>query len=93
MNANRRMSAYDISKSRFLSKTFIVAMIRQVRGSRSTSASGEAVLAPCGHDRETVRPDPGAVYGRITGCPDRTVNSWPNARSKCERFSSSITSH
>jgi hypothetical protein len=28
MKANRRIRAYDISNSRFLSKTFIVAMIR-----------------------------------------------------------------
>jgi hypothetical protein len=37
MNAKRRMSAYDMSNNRFLSNTFIVAMIRQFAGTRMTS--------------------------------------------------------
>jgi hypothetical protein len=32
------------------------------------------------------------LKGRTTGWPDSTVNSCPKARSKLERFSSSITS-
>jgi hypothetical protein len=41
-NAKRRISAYDISNRRFLSNTFIVAMIRHVAGSRMASVSSGA---------------------------------------------------
>jgi hypothetical protein len=33
------------------------------------------------------------LNGSTTAWPDSTVNSWPNARSKFDRLSSSITSH
>ena len=35
---------------------------------------------------------PARLNGSTTGWPDMTVNSWPKARSKFERLSSSMTS-
>ena len=40
MKANRRISANDISNSRFLSNTFMVATMRHVAGTRMGSVPG-----------------------------------------------------
>ncbi len=91
MNAKRRMSAYDISKSRFLSKTFIVAIIRHPAGTRIGSDSVGA-STPDGTN-ETGRICPFRRNGSTTGEPDNTVKSCPKALSKFDLFNSSITSH
>ena len=94
MNANRRISANDISNSSDLSNTFIVAMTRHGAGIDSTSAvrgpgstpSGSRTIATRRHRRRARREG-------LTAWPESTVKSCPNARSKFERLSSSITSH
>jgi len=74
-----------------LSTPLIVAMIRHVDGMRMGSVPSGA-STPCGTS-ESWRDRPPRLKGRTAGSPESTVNSWPKARSKLERFSSSITSH
>ncbi len=69
----------------------MVAMIRQDAGTRIGSVSPGGSM-PWGTS------EIGLIWplrrnGSTTAEPDSTVKSWPNARSKLERFSSSITSH
>ena len=54
----------------------------------SVSSGGST---PCGTS-EIGCSGPPRLNGSTTAWPDSTVNSWPKARSKFERFSSSITS-
>ncbi len=80
-----------MSKSRFLSTAFMVATIRQVAGTRIGSVSSGRLHA-VGNDADG-DDLPRTSVGSTTADPDSTVNSWPNARSKLERFISSTTSH
>ena len=91
MNANRRMRANDISNSRFLSNTFMVARMRHVAGTRMWSVFGGGSTPDGTIDTGMVWPR--RLNGSTTACPDSTVNSWPKARSKLARLSSSTTSH
>ena len=79
-----------MSNSRFLSNTFMVAMIRQFAGTRMTSVFSGGSMP--GGTIEIGRGWPLRLKGSTTAEPDSTVNSWPNARSKFDRLSSSITS-
>ena len=79
-----------MSNSRFLSNTFMVAMMRQLAGTRMTSVfSGGST--PLG-TMDSGLGWPLRLNGSTTAEPDSTVKSWPKARSKLERLSSSITS-
>ncbi len=80
-----------MSNSRFLSKTFMVAMIRQFAGTRIMSVFSGA-STPAGTS-EIGSELPLRLNGRTTAEPDNTVKSCPKARSKFERFSSSMTNH
>ena len=91
MNANRRMRANDISKRRFLSNAFMVATMRHVAGTRMKSVLGGG-STPVG-TRATGIVWPRRWNGSTTAWPDSTVKSWPKARSKLARLSSSTTSH
>ena len=79
-----------MSNSRFLSKTFIVAMIRQLAETRMTSVfSGGSMPAGTSEMGSWL---PLRLNGSTTAEPESTVKSWPKARSKLERLSSSMTS-
>ena len=79
-----------MSNRRFLSNTFMVAMIRQLAGTRIMSVfSGGS--SPAGTS-EIGLVWPLRLNGSTTAWPASTVKSWPKARSKFERLSSSMTS-
>ena len=80
-----------MSNNRFLSNTFMVAMIRQLAGTRITSvfSGGSTPLGTIDNGLGW----PLRLNGRTTAEPESTVKSWPKARSKLDLLSSSITSH
>ena len=92
MKAKRRMSANDISNSSDLSNTFMVAITASRRDRRARRRLGACARRALG-DQSQPAAAFDALVGSSTAWPERTVKSWPKARSKFERFSSSITSH